>query len=142
MDAVFNEQVHTEYKFVVIRGAKHCVLNAVDTSTSYSETAAVSSRSVSTMAAELKKIWIYRHGTPLSFASDFKFQSVAMKRFLSAYDIELRERPVSRHNKTGVVECENLTLKRILARIQLKDSPVDDETILARATFQSNLFSG
>lgn len=142
VDAAFNEQVQADYTFVTIRQTKYCVLHAVDTSTSYSETVAVSSRSAQVMAAELEKIWIYRHGAPRTFASDFEFQSNAMKLFLSAHDIELRERPVRRHNKTGVVERKNLTLKRILERLQLDKCSANDSTILARATFLSNIFSG
>lgn len=65
-----------------------------------------------------------------------------MRRFLTSHNIRLNERPVRRHNKTGIVERKNLSVKRILQRLQLYKSSSVDATIIARATFFSNAFSG
>lgn len=64
-----------------------------------------------------------------------------MKDFLSAHGIRLNKCPVRRHNKSGIVKRKHLTLNRILERLQLDSSSVDDDTLLSRAVFLSNVLS-
>lgn len=135
VNMAFNRHLQADFMFCFIKGRRHCVLHAVDAATSYSETKIVTSRSACMMANTLENIWITRHGAPENFASDFEFQSAPMKSFLASHSIKLDERPVRRHNKTGVVERKHLTVKRILERLQLDTASTDDDTILARATF-------
>lgn len=128
--------------FCIISGKKYAVLHAVDGATSYSEAVISSSRSTDSIAAALEVIWILRHGALSSFASDEEFQTRPMQIFLSYHYISLCERPVRRHNKSGVVERKNGTVKRILERLQHDNSTASDATLLARATLLSNVFSG
>ena len=94
------------------------------------------------IANHLEKLWILLHGSPRSFASDVEFDKSPMHSFLLAHGIERKPRPVRRHNKTVIVESKNRTLKSVLERIQFDSSTTDDATLLARATFFSNVFSG
>lgn len=142
VDAGFNVNIQADFVFCTIGGRKLCVLHVVDTATSFSETSLVPSRSATVMAATIEIIWIYRHGAPSSFSSDYEFQSSPMKKFLSNHQIKLEERPVRRHNKTGVVERKHLTLKRVLERLKTDEEGIEDPTLLARATFFCNVFSG
>lgn len=65
-----------------------------------------------------------------------------MRSFLDDHSIALNERPVRRHNKSGVVERKNLTLKRIPEKLQFGENTPTDTVLLSRATFLSNVFSG
>ena len=141
-DEAFNQQLQADFVFCDVRGTKHCVLHAVDAGTWYSETAIVTNRTNDVMANHLERLWILRHGAPRSFASDVEFDKSPMHSFLLAHGTERKPRPVRRHNKTGVVERKNRTLKSVLELIQFHSSTADDETVLARASFFANVFSG
>lgn len=142
VNVAFNQFLQADFMFCQIRGRKHCVLHAVDAATSFYETIIVQSRSAVVMAAALESIWIIRHGAPTRFASDYEFQTTPMRRFLTSHNIYLDERPVRRHNKSGTVERNHLTIKRVLERIQFDESSATDAALMARATFLSNVFSG
>lgn len=49
---------------------------------------------------------------------------------------------MSRHNKTGIVERKNATIKAILSKLNNESSEASVETLVRRAAFLSNLFSG
>lgn len=65
-----------------------------------------------------------------------------MKDILCAHGVAFRKATVQSHNKAGVVERTNATVKRILERFQLDSTAASDANILAIATFLSNVFSG
>lgn len=94
------------------------------------------------MANEMEVHWILRHGAPNRFSADNEFTRGRMKSFLESHDIQLVERPVRPHNKTGIVERKNKTLKLIFERLQQDLTHASDSVLLARATFLSNSFSG
>lgn len=138
----FNQEVQADFMFANIRGTKYCVLHIVDTGTRYSEATVVSNRSCAIMASEMETVWILRHGAPKRFSADSEFTKGPLKRFLATHNVDLAERPVRRHNKTGIVERKHRTIKLVLERLQYDHSTVSDSVLLARATFLSNVFCG
>lgn len=138
----FNSEIQADYMFVYIRKDKFCVLHVVDAGTGYSEAKIVEKRSIEIMVTTLETIWVHRHGAPQSFSADSEFTKHAMKLFLKCHNIKLNERPVRRHNKTGIIERKNRTIKTILERLEKDMSFSSHELILSRATFLSNMFSG
>lgn len=138
----FNQEIQADFMFADIRGTKYCILHVVDTGTSYSEATIVSRRSGEIMAHTLETVWLLNHGAPKKFSADSEFTKGRIKRFLHAHHIELSERPVRRHNKTGIVERKHRTVKAILERLQNDNTVAPDSTLLARATFLANIFSG
>ena len=141
-DEAFNRHLQADYVFVDIKGTKHCVLHAVDAGTSFSEAVIVENRTNDLMASTLERIWLLRHGAPSEFSSDAEFDKAPMRRFLASHSIERKSRPVRRHNKTGIVERKNRTLKGVLERLQHDDTEASPELILDRAVFFSNIFAG
>lgn len=83
VDQPFNEHLPANFVWVEIHKTKNVVLHAVDSGTGFSETAMVSARNAKEMAAGLETIWINRLGAPLSFASDYEFNSKAMNSLLA-----------------------------------------------------------
>lgn len=64
-----------------------------------------------------------------------------MKIFLTTHNIKLNERPIRRHNKTGIVERNHRTVKSIQEQLQNDTLRSNDATLLSRATFLSIIFS-
>lgn len=135
VDQRFNQHLQADFTWVKIRDSKHVVLHAVDAGTGYSETVIMQARNAREMSNELERIWIYNHGSPSSFSSDFEFDTKAMASFLESHGIENKPRAVRRHNKTGVVERKHRTLKVIVEKIGAEATKTFDATILSRATF-------
>lgn len=78
-------------------------------------------------------------------SADFEFDASRiqkLKAFVQSREILFKPRPARRHNKIGIVERKNRTLKTILERFQADKSSADDTTLLARSTFLSNCFAG
>lgn len=115
--------------YVKIREAKYCVLHVVDTGTAFSRTAIANKRSAKCMSTLLESIWIHRHGASVSLSADAEFAKAPIRKFLSTHYVELRERPVRRHNKTGIVERKHHTVKAIFQRLQ-KDTLYASDALL------------
>lgn len=141
----FNAEVQIDFTYIHIRGNKHVVLHIVDAGTAYSESAIVSDRRITTALKVIEEIWLNRHGAPDSISADDELdatQKKNLKTFLSSRHISFKPRPVRRHNKVGIAERKHGTLKRVLEKLQFDRTDAEDETILSRATFLSNVFAG
>lgn len=90
----------------------------------------------------VEKCWILRHGAPCRFSAESKFLKKPNREILKSHDIHPANQLVCRNRKTVRVERKNLTLKRILRRLQKDNSDVTDSTLLARAVFLSRFFRG
>ena len=131
-----------DFTFCTIRESKHTVLHLVDTGTGYSEAAITTSRKAETIIDTFETQWLHRHGAPLSVSADDEMNNQPCRKFFGAHSIQYKPRPARRHNKTGIVERKNGTLKLILERLQKESTRASDHVILSRATFISNYFSG
>lgn len=138
----FNQEVQADFMFVEIRKSRYCVLHIVDAGTRYSECIIVGKRCGEEMVIAMETGWLLRHGAPRRFSADSEFSKGPMRKFLGTHNITLAERPVRRHNKTGIIERKHRTVKNILERLQNDISNASDATLLARATFFSNIFHG
>lgn len=108
--------------FTNIRRTKYCALRIVNAGTGYSEAAIVSRKSGEIMTNAMGISWNIIHTAPLRFAADRKLNKEPMKRFLMTHKIKLAERSVRGHNKMGIIERKNRTVKLILDRFQ-HDNP-------------------
>lgn len=127
----FNQEIQADFTFVNIRGTKYCVLHIVDAGTGFSEACIVQTRSGETMAQSIETLWILSHGAPASFSADSEFTRGHMRSLLTTHNIKLNERPVRRHNKTGIMERKHRTVKAILERLQNDVSEKSDKVLLA-----------
>lgn len=141
----FNSEIQFDVTYPHVRGKKRAVLHLVDCGTAYSETCFIDHRCMDTIISAIQTSWFNRHGNPSFMSADDEFDAtriLKLKAFLRSHDVTFKPRPVRRHNKIGIVERKNRTLKSILERLQSDNTAQDDSTILARATFLSNLFAG
>lgn len=97
-------------------------------------------RSSGFMDNELKSIGLHKHGASKKISSESEFKKGQIKQFLAAYNIALAERPVRRHNKTGIARRKSRVTQIISERLQHKKSISCDVVVLFRATFLSNFF--
>lgn len=58
------------------------------------------------------------------------------------HDIDLKIRPSRSSSKNGTVERNNGTFKRVLDRLQLEQTIASPATLVARASFFTNIFHG
>lgn len=139
----FNDEVQGDFTFVDIRGRKYTVIHYTCTGTSYSEASIVENRRWTTLVNELDKIWIFHHGAPAKLSADDEFNRRPIVAALTERSIEFHPRPPRRHNKVGIIERKNQTLKRIVERLQLDEQCTDSPSkVLAKAVFLSNAFAG
>jgi len=55
---------------------------------------------------------------------------------------KVKARPARRHNKLGIVERKNGTLRTIIAKLDSDVTEAGPEVVVSRAAFLSNMFSG
>ena len=142
VNQAFNEELQIDFMFPTIRGSKQTVMHMTDTGTGFSETTISNSRTARSMQEAIETLWICQHGAPRAVSADDEFNCVALQQFLRAHNIEFKPRPTRRHNKTGIVERKNATIKAILGKLDDELSDATANTLLKRATFFSNMFSG
>ena len=142
VNQAFNVELQIDFMFPTIRGSKHTVIHITDAGTSYSETSICNSRTAHMMQEAIETIWIYRHGAPCAISADDEFNCVALQQFLRVHNIQFMPRPTRRYNKTGIVERKNATVKSILYKLNDELCQATPDTLLKRATFLSNMFSG
>ena len=140
--STFNQSVQVDFFFPTIRGIRRTLLHMRDRGTGYSEIEALPSRDLDDAAVSLDRTWLSRHGAPGTISGDQEFNKGAFKRLLKAHDILFEARPARRHNKVGSVERNNAVLRVILDRIAQDCDELTVSSVIARASFLSNLFSG
>ena len=121
---------------------KHILLVMTDTGTRYTEATIVNDRTVSTIVSVYEKHWLCRHGASKRLSADDEYHRRVLTNYLETHRITFRARPIRRHNKIGIVERKNGTLKGILHRLAMIHSNAPMDTLVSRATFICNLFSG
>lgn len=117
-------------------------MNMTDTGTGYSELALTRSRSMDTVISVLEGYWVCRHGAPQAISADDEYNRKPLRAYLRSHNIQFKTRPARRHNKIGIVERKNRTLKAILSKLNDEKSSATVQIILSRASLLSNLFSG
>ena len=153
VNEAFNEEIQIDFTYAVVyrRSAnnpntydreKHILLVMTDTGTRYTEATIVTDRSVSTIINAYEKHWLCKHGASKRLSADDEYHRRALTGYLETHGIIFRARPTRRHNKIGIVERKNGTLKDIIRRLAMIHSKTPMNNVVTRATFICNLFSG
>jgi len=140
--SAFNQSVQVDFFFPKIRGGTRAVLHMRDRATGYSEAEAVPTRDLDDAATCFDRTWISRHGAPVSVSRDPEFNRAPFRDLLDLHGVSFDARPARRHNKVGSVERKNSVIKLILQRLSMDCPGLTVSSLIARAVFLSNLFSG
>lgn len=139
----FNDEIQADFLFVKIRKVTYTVIHFTDTGTAYSEGTIVEDRKQTTIIREFERTWLYRHGAPNYLSADDEFHRPTIVSSLAQRGVSVKPRPARRHNKVGIIERKNGTVKRIIEKLQMDDTILDDAgTIISKSMFLSNVFSG
>lgn len=87
-------------------------------------------------------IWLYKHCMSGALSAGDEFNRRTIQNALSERAIKLKPRPGRRHQKCGVAERKNGTVKRIVERLTKADNTSSNELIIAKAVFLSNCLDG
>lgn len=142
INTAFNDEIQADFVTVHIRGERYEVLNIIDTGTRYGERVIASTHSGEEIMRLLETEWIYHHGAPEAFSAEPEFCKGFFERFLSAHSIKLHARPSRSSSKNGKGERNNGVFKAVLARLALENTTASPSTLVARASFMTNLFHG
>lgn len=142
VNEAFNEEIQLDFPYCDIRGTQKALLVITDAGTGYTEASIVLAKDMDTIVEKLEVLWICMHGAPRSLSADDEYHRKKLTDFLRSHDIQFKPRPARRHNKVGIVERKNGTLKEIIQRLDKDISTMSSDAIVARATFLSNMFSG
>lgn len=142
VNAAFNQELQIDFTHCDIGGVRYTLLNMTDRGTSWSEMRIVQNQNMKTMKICVEQDWICVHGAPNAVSGDDAYDKAEFRGFLKQHHIAYKPRPARRHNKLGSVERKNGTIKAIIRKLDSDLTDADAETIVARAVFLSNLFSG
>lgn len=142
IDSHFNNEIQLDFVWLNVRDTRHVCLHIIDTFSSYSEVTIAPNRSQEFISNTLENVWIYRYGAPLKLSGDQEFDRSGVHTICNRHNISYCPRPTRRHNKTGIIERKNGVIKTILEKISSERCSFKNESIIARACFISNLFSG
>lgn len=117
-------------------------MNMTDTGTGYFELFLVTDRSMKTVIQAIESSWVCKHGAPLAISADDEYNRRLFHNYLVSHGIQFQPRPARRHNKLGIVERKNSTIKAIVSKLDDERSDAWTETLVSSASFQSNMFSG
>lgn len=138
----FNAEIQVDFMYFHVREGIHTALHMVDTGTGFSEVRIVQTRKAEKLIDVLDVAWIFTHGTPGSLSADDEFNREPVRKALQTRMIYFKPRPTRRHNKCGIVERKNATIKRILERLVQADEDSSPEVLVAKACFLSNCLHG
>lgn len=138
----FNNEIQIDFTYFDIRGQTCPALHVADTGTGYSEVKLVNTRRADEMITVLDEIWFYTHGVPVLLSGDDEFNRKPVRDALEERTIGFKPRPTRRHNKCGIIERKNGTIKRVLDRIVKADSASSAATLVKKACFISNCLHG
>lgn len=142
VNEAFNQEIQIDFTYCDVRGEKRTIIVITDTGTGYTEASIVRSRNMDTIVEKVEVVWICQHGAPRNVSADDEYNRKKLTDYLRVHDIKFKPRPTRRHNKVGIVERKNGTLKEIIRRLDTDITTANSDTIVSRATFLSNMFSG
>ena len=142
VNSAFNQEIQIDFTHCDIRGTRYTLINMTDRGTVWTEMCIVEKQNIDTMKSSVKRYWICVHGAPGALFADDAYDKPNFHTFLKQHNIVYKPRPARRHNKLGCVERKNRTVKAIIRKLDNEITDADAETIVARAVFLSNLFSG
>lgn len=102
----------------------------------------VKRQNIDTMIRSVKCELICVHGAPDALLADAAYDKPYFHHSLKQHNVQYKPRPSRRHNKLGAVEPKNGTIKTFIQRLDSDDTNEDAGTIVARAVFLFNIFSG
>jgi hypothetical protein len=123
------------------------VLHAIDSATSFGAARYLRNLSAKEAWEALRACWIDVYlGPPDSIVTDAgtNFASREFRQLAQSMAIEVKEVPVQAHNSVGLVERYHTPLRRAweIIRDELKDEPINKETILQMAVKAINDSAG
>ena len=153
VNETFNEEIQVDFTYAVVhrkspsnpfeyRRERYILIVMTDTGTRYTEASIVQDRNASTIIDIYEKLWLCRHGASKHLSADDEYHRRVLTDYLGTHGITFRARPTRRHNKLGIVERKNGTLKDILRRLAMAHPKASMDALVARATFICNMFSG
>lgn len=142
VDESFNEEIQLDFMFINLKEHDIVILVITDTGTGYSELIIVESRHSAVFIRELEQSWVCRHGAPKAVSADDEYNRKPTINYLRTHNIQFKPRPARRHNKTGVVERKIQVVKSILYKMNNEKTNASVSTLVARASFMCNFFSG
>lgn len=138
----FNVEIQSDFTYLTVREHVYTSIHIVDVGTGFSEIKIVDTRRADRLIEELDAIWICAHGAPEALSGDDEFNRAPIRSALQIRGIRFKPRPSRRHNKCGIIERKNGTIKRILERLVKADGVSNVNILLARACFLSNCMYG
>lgn len=138
----FNVEIQADFTYLTIRGHVYPALHIVDTGTGYSALKIVQSRRAEILVNNLDIAWVFEHGAPEALSADDEFNRTPIRNALKCRSIQFNPRPARRHNKCGIVERKNGTVKRILEKLTNADSVSCPDLLVAKACYLSNCLYG
>lgn len=139
-----NDEIQTDFLFIKLFDTVYSVIHFADTGTAYSEGSVVTDRKADTIIKQFDTLWGYRHGTPNFISGDDEFNRPTIVKALADRGVIMKPRPSIRHNKVGLVERKNRTIKQIVEKLRLEENIKHEgaANIITKAIFLSNAFSG
>lgn len=86
--------------------------------------------------------FFYKHGAPKRFRADQEFFRPILTRFLRLHNILINPRSSQTSHMTGIIELNNGVFKTVMSKFQMADTNAKPETLVARASFMTNLIRG
>lgn len=142
INAAFNDEMQADFLYVYIRGHKHEILNMIDLGTRYGERAVTAARSAEEVKRTFETYWFYKHGAPNSFSAGHELCRPVLRKFLDAHGIKLNPRPSRSSHKVGRIERNIGVFRVVLDKMQKADTTANIHTLVARASFMTNLIHG
>lgn len=142
VNSAFHEEIQIDFMYTKLRGTRYTVMTLTDVGTGFTELCICSDRKMETIVKTVETVWVCQHGAPTAISSDDEYNRAPLRKYLSTNSILFKPRPARRHNKLGVVERKNGVVKAILSKLNKEHSNTDAVTLVSRAAFLSNLFSG
>lgn len=86
--------------------------------------------------------WICKHGAAKALSADDAYDKKSVYRIFTSHGIIYQPRSSRIHNKLGIVERKNQTIKNIIRKLDTDHHEATAETTITRANFLSYTFLG
>lgn len=142
VNQVFNVELQIDFFYQILRWERRTVMTITDTRRRLTELSITPDSKMTTIMNAIETVWICQHSAPEAISADDEYNRSPFRNYLSSHSITLQPRRARRNNKIGIVERKSGTVKAILSKVLDENSTAKVETLIARAAFLSNLFSG